>query len=504
MKSQISNLKSARVAVLGLASTGRAVCRFLLREGATVLGLDQKDTLLMQEIVKPLVEAGVTVRLGPHRSEDFRGVDVLVLSPGVSISHPTIKEVSNRIPVWSEIELAYRHLKAPIIGVTGTNGKSTTTVLIGKILEAAGKRVFTGGNLGTPLIEAVGGSWDWIVCEISSFQLEAIREFRPKIGVFLNITDDHLDRHKDFNEYFDAKKRLFEHQRSEDFAVINLDDPLLADWARALSASLIGTSRLRSTSPGAFLRGDELVYGDTRVEESYPLAEANLKGVHNIENMLASIAAARLAFCPPDAIRSVLKTFQPLPHRMEWVGAVKGVDFYDDSKATNVGAVIRAIESMTPTTGEMPREGRSPERLTRKTVLILGGLDKGGDFGLIASQSDRIRHAVLIGQARQRLEEALRGRVETSPAGSMGEAVRSAWKSAEEGDAVLLSPACASFDMFKSYKDRGEQFCEAVRKLAAEVSASGREGSQARKTGSKPSDGGTAKSPKGVYEARMH
>lgn len=472
---QVSSLKSSRVAVLGLARTGLSVARFLLDRGARVLALDEKTGGTMDESAESIRRAGAEVRLGPVVPKDLESADLVVLSPGVSVFHPAVRAVADRVPVWSEIELASRFLTVPIVAVTGTNGKSTTTVLLGNMFEAAGSRVFVGGNLGVPLIEAVGGNWDRIVCEVSSFQLEAVHRFRPSVGVCLNVSDNHLDRHKDMREYESLKRKLFANQTADDWAVLNVEDERIIRWIPTLPACVCGFGRRPGSSAQFHADGDRIVGRIGPGEESYSLEGSRLTGMQNLENAAAAVAAARLAGCTPEAVRGGLAAFQPLPHRMAWVREVQGVGFWDDSKATNVGAVLGALESV---------EGTA--------VLILGGLDKGGDFGLLAKKNPgKLRAVVLLGQARDRIHASLKDAVPARLVGSMAEAVQAAWEAAKPGDQVLLSPGCASFDMFKNYEERGECFGEAVRRLAGSM---GR-GRMGRASGGRRT--------KGEYEARM-
>ncbi|MBI2891302.1 MAG: UDP-N-acetylmuramoyl-L-alanine--D-glutamate ligase [Nitrospirae bacterium] len=483
------DLTGRKVCVVGLAVTGQSVARFLLKRGAAVSGLDERTDARMRAQVQPLARRGMEVRLGPLTPDAFEGADLIIISPGVSVHHPALETVRGRVPIWGEVELAYRFLDAPLIGVTGTNGKSTTVVLLGCMLKRAGYRTFVGGNLGQPLIEAVGGKWDRIVCELSSFQGEAVETFRPSIGVVLNVSDNHLDRHKDFAEYLEAKRNLFRAQRREDVLVVNADDPVLRSWAAESRARVYGFSRTRRQVRGAWGGGRGALFADGRKREAFPLANLRINETQNLENILAAATAARLAGCPAPAVRKALKSFRGLPHRLEEIGRVDGVRFVDDSKATNVAAVARALDSV-------------PGR----TVLILGGLDKGGDFGQLTSRYRKVRHAVLIGQARERIYNSIKGWIPTSIASSMEGAVRQAWRASRPGDVILLSPGCASFDMFESYAHRGEKFRQAAARLAARRGRS--QGKTARRAGkARPraaiGGGRFGAIHKGEHEARM-
>jgi UDP-N-acetylmuramoylalanine--D-glutamate ligase len=351
----------------------------------------------------------------------------------------------------SEMELAYRHIRVPIIGITGTNGKTTTTVLVGELLKEAGRRPGVGGNVGEPLILfAEGGDrWDILVAEISSFQLEAIEAFRPRTSVLINVTEDHLDRYASYQDYIDAKAKIFLNQTPEDTAILNRDDPVVMRLAETVRARKVFFSLERRLEEGACYDGRRILLRLNGAEESFSLDDVPLKGIHNVENMMAAVLAARLWGCPPEAIRSVLSRFQGLEHRLEFVREIGGVRFYDDSKGTNVGSVVKSLQSF-----------REP------VILIAGGKDKGGDLSpLKEGIRSHVRRMILIGEASGRMAGELGGLTQTSMAASLEEAVLLAYRSAEKGEVVLLSPACSSFDMFKDYKERGRVFKEAVKRL---------------------------------------
>jgi UDP-N-acetylmuramoylalanine--D-glutamate ligase len=351
----------------------------------------------------------------------------------------------------SEIELAYRFTDAPVIAVAGTNGKSTVTALLGRVLEEAGLKVFVGGNIGTPAIEYVesvmdgGPEADYCVLEVSSFQLESVSTFAPRVAVLLNVTEDHLDRYKDFEDYAETKFRLFEKQGGADCAVFNADDPVIDGRISdgLTEAELLPFSAGSTLDVGLYLSGPDIVYAPERgALERYPTKGFSLKGLHNIENAMAVIGAARRLKVPRKAILKALKDFKGLPHRMERVRELGGVTYIDDSKGTNIGALAMALKSV-----DAP------------VVLIAGGRDKGGDYShLSLAVRERVRLMVLIGEAAPRILEALGSATEVVSVASMEEAVRTAYARASSGDTVLLSPACSSFDMFSGYKERGERF----------------------------------------------
>jgi UDP-N-acetylmuramoylalanine--D-glutamate ligase len=360
-----------------------------------------------------------------------------------------IARAGNR-PVISEIELAGLYIKVPIIAITGTNGKTTTTTLTGEIFRTSGFATFVGGNIGTPLVELVGGEEqvERVVVELSSFQLETIEQFRPSVAVLLNITEDHLDRYASYQEYIAAKVRIFMNQTSEDFAVLNLDDPVVAPLARSVKGQVVWMSQLHELDQGIFHREGTIVFRWHGREEIFPTAAFRIKGVHNIENIMAALAATLLTGCPADLAREAVENFRGLPHRMELVREVNGVGWYEDSKATNVGSVEKALASFNDIT------------------WIAGGKDKGGSYAPLEELvRQRVRHMILIGEARERMSRELGSHTGTSLADSLEEAVMTAARLTMPGGVVLFSPACSSFDMFRDYEDRAEQYKALVRKV---------------------------------------
>jgi len=432
-----------RVLVLGLGKTGRSAANFCSAHGASVLAADERaeDRSAGLEPLDPRVEC----RFG-RAFPDPRDFDLVVPSPGV----PPERYRDRARRVWGDLEIAYRSLSAPIIAVTGTNGKSTTVSLIEAMLGAAGARARAAGNLGTPALELVGEPLDFAVLEVSSFQLETIETFRPAVAVLLNITPDHLDRHASFDAYAAAKARLLENQRSTDRAVLNLDDPTLAAFARTARASVFPFRTRGAIRPGAFLdAGCAVLCEPDAAPIRISLDAMQLRGLHNLENVLAALAAVTAAGVDPVRGADALAAFAALPHRSELVGQVGGVRYIDDSKATNPGAAMRSLEGF-----------------SENLIWIAGGRDKKLAFDELAElAAKRVRAAVLIGESAKQLEAALAGRVTVHLAASIEEAVQRAAELAQPGDVVLLSPACASQDQFRDYHERGERFRAAVQTL---------------------------------------
>jgi UDP-N-acetylmuramoylalanine--D-glutamate ligase len=447
-----STLTGKNVLVVGLGRTGKALSSFLKRAGARVTAT---DTLPESQIpgAGELKVAGVKVEAGGHSKGSFIGADLIVVSPGVPLSMPALKHAQSAgVEIVSDIELASRFIDVPVVAVAGTNGKSTTTAIIGRVFESAGERVFVGGNIGTPAIEYLeGGGVDWCVIEVSSFHLEAVKDFRPQIGVLLNITDDHLDRYADFGEYAETKLKLFMNQGGEDYAVVNIGDPVIADAVSRgrLKGKVIPFTTSGTLKEGLFLRGKEIVCASGDSEVAYPVEGFKLKGLHNIENIMAVIACAMIAGIPMEPAIETIKGFEGLPHRMEFVREVNGVRYVNDSKGTNVGALGKALAGS-----------------GGNIVLIAGGMDKGGDYRpLTGLVREKVKLLVLLGQSRFKMKQALREATETVLADGLEDAVDVARKRAEAGDTVLLCPACSSFDMFKNFEERGFIFKELVEAL---------------------------------------
>ncbi len=447
------DLKGKKVAVIGVGKTGQATSRFLAGRGARIALTDEKPIAAWGEIFSELKKLQADLTITPYGPEVLTGADLVVPSPGVYPSNPILLEALRReIPILSELELASRFLSTPLVAITGTNGKTTVTTLIGEILRTAGKKVFVGGNIGAPLIGYVDGPQeaDWAVVEVSSFQLQWASTFHPRIALLLNITSDHVDYHGSFAAYRRIKESIFLRQTASDLAILNADETSTESLIGRLTAQIECFSSSGVVACGMFLEKDTLVHvSPDREREEYPLGMIRLPGRHNIENVMASVIAARACGCtPPDIIRAV-EGFHGIAHRIEYAGEKNGVLFYDDSKGTNVGAVMRALQSF-----------------SQPVVLLLGGRDKEGDFETLAPLiRERVRGLILFGEAREKINALIGGVVETRLTATMKEAVATAGELASPGDVVLLSPGCASFDEFTDYKARGRVFQELVRTL---------------------------------------
>jgi UDP-N-acetylmuramoylalanine--D-glutamate ligase len=446
------DLAGKRVLVVGLARTGVVVSLFSAGYGAIVTATDEKPEAKLGDAAMKLREAGVNLVLGAHTPATFLEQDLIVVSPGVPANLPALGLARARgIPVWSEIELAWRFLRGTLVGITGTNGKTTTTSLVAHILQTAGIPTLVGGNIGVPLLSLVERSADSTVtvAEISSFQLETIEAFRPEVGVLLNLTPDHLDRHTTFEDYARAKMRMFENQLDRDAAVLNADDP---EITRRMPSHprIFWFSRQKRVAQGAFLRDDQIIFRTEGTEVALCRRdEIPLRGDHNVENVLAACAAAHLAGADPSAIAAGVKSFGGVEHRLEFAGEIGRVSFYNDSKATNVDAALKAVEAF-------------PGPL----VVILGGTDKGSTYtSLREPLHQRGRLAILIGAAAEKIASELAGAVPLEHARTLDRAVHLAMERAKPGDTILLAPACSSFDQFENYEHRGRTFKELVAKL---------------------------------------
>jgi len=442
-----------RVTVAGAARSGLAAARLLAERGARVT-LSESQADVPQ--ATPLKELGVTLELGGHRPETFAGADLVVLSPGVAPDQPVIQAARERgVPVIAEIELAYRYLQGRVIAITGTKGKSTTTALTGRILATAGFKVTVGGNIGEPLSAQVSLSTPdtFHVVEASSFQLEQIETFHPWISVMLNFSPDHLDRHPTVDAYRAAKTRIFENQENGDWAVVNADDPIVLEAARRGRARVRLFSRDKAIADGTVVERDWIVdraagRADVRL---VPMDAVHLIGPHLINDVMAAATVGLLAGAAPAAMTAAVDTFRGLEHAMEFVAQIGGVRIVNDSKATNVESALRSIESF-----------------ERDLVVILGGRFKGGDLRLLRDPLQRrAKAAVLIGESRAIFRDALDGAVRLVEADAFDAAVRAAHSLAQPSGVVLLAPACASFDMFRDYAERGRRFKEEVSKLMA-------------------------------------
>ncbi len=497
VEEKINTFKDKNIVVVGLARSGTGAANLLSALGANVTVTDDKNRSALEVNIKRL-SSSVKVVTDGNPTEAFDTADLIVISPGVPLTTPPLERARIKgIPVIGELELAYQVVKSEVssqqsgrgeavprpckaspdfIGITGTNGKSTTTTLVDLMLKEAGFNTLLGGNIGIALTEeilkAVSGQhsavsrgeavprpYDYIVTEISSFQLETIREFRPKIATLLNITPDHLDRYKNMQEYIDAKVRIFENQASGDFLVLNADDPLLMKVIkekleiRSEKPDIFYFSRTKEVK-GAYFKDGAIYFNffnsELKIQNSKLIKsdEILIQGIHNIENAMAASLVALIAGCSFDTVRNVLKKFPGLEHRLEFVTEIRGVKFINDSKGTNVGAVAKSLEGF------------------NKVILIMGGLDKGSDFSILRDLvKQKVKYLVLIGKAKDKIAKAFEGTSETLIADDINSAVEMSLSKASAGDVVLLSPGCASFDMFLDFEDRGRKFKEAVVQL---------------------------------------
>lgn len=446
-------LKDKKILVVGLAASGLAACNFLTRRGAHVCVTDIKTEAELKDQLAQL-EGPVRLALGGHREEDFTGAEMIVLSPGVPTSLPELGQAAGRgIPIYAEVELACRFLQGTLIGVTGSNGKTTTTTLIGELFKNSGKETVVAGNIGPPLtrfIEEHRQETTLFVVELSSFQLETIEQLRCHIAAVLNVTPDHLDRHTRLEDYLQAKERIFLNQDAEDYAVLNADNPSTRAMAGGRRSQVMLFSRREALEEGVFVREESIqVAWKNRRHCVMPTREIRLKGNHNLENVLAATAVGFLSGLEVSVMADTFRAFSGVEHRLEWVRRLRGVDFYNDSKATNVDSAYQAICAF-----EQP------------LLLIMGGKDKGGDFtALREAVAARVKLLILVGAASEKIFAALGQVVPTLRASDMQEAVEQAQRQAGSGDVVLLSPGCASFDMFENFEHRGKVFKELVRNL---------------------------------------
>ena len=454
IKSKIRNPKSEirNALVVGLAKSGVSAANLLHKLGANVTVTDEKGEETLSDNVKKL-EKGISLKLNGHDSVNINGIDLTIISPGVPWDSPFLNKIREKgIRIMSEVEFAFQQLQAPFIAITGTNGKTTTTTLTGEILKRGGKKVFVGGNIGNPLCEEVlnGGKSELVLSEISTFQMEGSETFKPYISAILNITPDHLDRHESMDEYIELKKRVFINQDENDYMILNLDDEITAGFSTEVRGKKVFFSRLKEVENGAFVREDKIIFkNDGREETVCSLKDLKLIGVHNIENTLASVAISGICGISGKIMRDVISEFKGIKHRMELVREIRGIRFINDSKGTNVGATVKSLQSF-----------------NEPIILIAGGKDKGSDYlplkGLI---EERVKFLILIGDAKKKIAKNLNGFKNRIEADTLENAVKEGFKRAKNGDIVLLSPACASFDMFRDYEDRGEQFEEIVNRL---------------------------------------
>ncbi|MGA8233484.1 MAG: UDP-N-acetylmuramoyl-L-alanine--D-glutamate ligase [Candidatus Acidiferrales bacterium] len=451
-----THLAGRKVLVVGLARSGMAAAEYALAAGAKVTATDVKTAEELGPAAANLAERGVRLEVGTHGGLAFEDAELVVVSPGVPSNLPGIMRARERgVPVWGEVELAWRAMRGRMIGITGSNGKTTTTALTGHVLKAAGIPTLIGGNIGTPLISLAAESTDATVtvAEISSFQLETIDAFHPDVAALLNLTPDHIDRHGSFEEYARMKLRMFENQTETDIAILNADDAEVAKRAPARSETW-WFSREKRVAEGTSVHDGQIVF--RREGEESPILrveEIPLRGAHNVENVLAASAAACLVGADPAAVSAGVRSFAGVEHRLEFVREAGGVEYFNDSKATNVDATRKALEAF-----------------SGNVIVILGGKDKGSDYRALSQLlRQRARLALLIGAAAEKIASQIEGAVALEFAGTLDRAVEIAAERARSGDTVLLAPACASFDQFDNFEHRGRVFRERVMALPAGV-----------------------------------
>jgi UDP-N-acetylmuramoylalanine--D-glutamate ligase len=451
-------LSGKKVLVVGAGLSGVAAARFLAARGATVALNDRKPLEEWTEEARALKDEGVGLLAGDAPTWLLDQIQLVVLSPGVPTKSIPVRYCERAgAEVIGEVELAARFLRGRLVAITGTNGKTTTTTLVGELLKGAGLNAQVGGNIGTPLTTLVESSSEdgWTVVEVSSYQLETIRDFHPQVAMVLNLMPDHMDRYETLTDYAAAKHNIFRNQSDEDIAILNADDQVISSWASGLRAHVTLFSVRRELEDGLFLRGGREIVSRTRDGEKVLLTrdEIKLRGLHNVENVLAALAAGLACGASPGSMRETVRNFQPVEHRLEFVAEIDGVKFYNDSKATNVDAAVKAFEAFADEPG--------------RVVLILGGRGKNAPYAPLAPLVRRkARALVLVGEDADRIESELKSFAPTiERASDVADAVRRARGSAEPGDIVLLAPACASFDMFKSYEHRGRVFKEAVKSI---------------------------------------
>ena len=447
------DIANKRVLVVGLGKSGVASALFLKARGAKVTVSDTKSPAELKDAIPALLDAGIAVETGGHGERTFQGQDLIVVSPGVPVdAAPLVQARALGEKVIGEVELAAQFFPGNIVAITGSNGKTTTTTLAGEIISAGGYPAVVGGNIGTPAISLIEGSnaETIAVLEVSSFQLETIETFRARIAIILNITPDHLDRHRTFDAYTDAKARIFLNQQADDFAVLNADDPTCVKLAGRTRAQVFWFSRKKEVQQGAYVKDGRLLFrGPNGQQEIMLVSEVPLKGLHNVENVLAAICAGALIGVKPEQIRRAASRFKAVEHRLQYIATIRGVEYYNDSKATNVDATIKALESF-------------PANIH----LILGGKDKGSDYTVLNDLlRQRVKRVYTIGAAAAKIESQIKG-PDVVHAETLENAVKQAAHSAQAGDIVLLAPACASFDQFRSYEHRGQVFVEVVTTLA--------------------------------------
>jgi len=458
----MSKYKSKRVLIVGFGVSGVAVAKYMIKQGAKVLISEQKQNTEVLESVKALEDYKVEYEFGGHNPRSFLGAELIVVSPGVPLTLPVLQEAkAQNIPITTEVDLAAMALKEPLISVTGTNGKTTTTLLIGEIFKADQRPVYVGGNIGKPLLDYIteGQRADYVVSELSSFQIDLIEKLVPAVAVFTNIDQDHLDRYPTFEAYVESKKRLLKVCDRNSFVILNYDDPIVQKFSEQTSGKVLWFTKknplevggeFSETYTGAYLRDKQIIFKFMGNEEVYNLSKLRLFGDHNKENLMAAICAARAMGIRPASIQKVIDEFRGVPHRLEFVRKKDGVYFFNDSKATNVMSVQKSLGAFK----------KSP------VILISGGKDKEMDFSPLAELvRKRCKIIILIGEAKEKINRALGDYAETYLVGTFEEAVILSYQKSRSGDIILLSPGCASYDMFRNFEERGDYFKKIVQSL---------------------------------------
>lgn len=451
------NWRDKKVLVIGMARSGVAVAEVLAAKGSQVTICDKKDESELKDLITKMSGKGINVIAGKYPEVTGEKFNLVIPSPGVPLDIPPIQQAygDKSIYVWSEIELAYRMSQGEIVAVTGTNGKTTTTSLIGQMFSDAGMPTIVAGNIGKPLVREIQNSTPEhrIIVEVSSFQLETIHNFRPKVAVFLNLTPDHLDRHKTFNKYKRCKMNIFKNQEKDDWAVLNYDDLQVREMKKEINSKAMYFSQKEEPSPGVYIKDDQVIVDwGTKKDIICPVEHIKLRGSHNLENCLAAIAAGVVLNLPKESVAHTLHTFAGVEHRLEYVREINGVTFVNDSKGTNPEASLKALEAYSD----------------KPIILLAGGMDKGSDFSLFAEAIQKgVKNLILLGETAPKIAVAVEkiGFKDYYYVKTLKEAVHKAWELACPGDVILLSPACASWDMFKSYEERGELFKAVVNSL---------------------------------------
>lgn len=449
------NLEGKRVLVIGLGKTGKALASFLVERRALVKVSEKNPSEKLGKNLDYWASKGITVETGSHNLSSFLDADLIIPSPGVPLLPEMVKARTKGVPIISEAELASRFLKGKIVGITGSNGKSTTATLTHKILKEGHLEAYLAGNIGIPLISFVNESMDnhVYVTELSSFQLEHIENFSASVSVFLNFSPDHLDWHKDIKGYFEAKKKLIMAQKEKGITILNRDDTDVWALAEEAPTRVMAFSRNKEIQNGCFIQKDWIVLRDEIEEKIIKVSDIPLLGTHNLENIMASALVGHLFSVPVSSIRESIKSFKGLEHRLEKVSNIRGVEFYNDSKATNVEAAITSIGSF-----------------NQPIILILGGRDKGGDFKKLRNPvQERVKKILLIGEAKEKIKRDLKNDIPMSDVTTLEEAVEEGFASAKPGEIVLLAPACTSFDMFQNFEERGNIFKKEVFSLEEKI-----------------------------------